>query len=170
MTPTDCRPDYPVQALLIGGPMHDKRLNLEAGTTEYVCTESNLNAAHIPTNHGYNESKYVYYRDLGDLSLFVHEICKIPDAHRVPALHRAAQKKIQDLYDEKADLKVTLEERQAEIAALKEEQAEFAGLSLEAINCAKQARRHLEAVAINATAAMDLLPEYTPVVLRPEES
>lgn len=88
--PTDCNPSYPVNAILLGGPMHGKRLNFE-DKKDYTCVEGNLNAGQIPTQYGYNESKYKFCMDLGGMSLFLHEIATVPDSHRVPALLQACR-------------------------------------------------------------------------------
>lgn len=105
--PTDTRGDYPLKALLIGGPSHLKRLNFEEGTADYTVTETSTTTGKgydlpVPAGSGFFESKYKISSvvDESGCTLFLHESVTLPGIHRLPKAAEQARGSIRTLQNE----------------------------------------------------------------------
>lgn len=112
--PVDCRPDYPVNALMLGGPLHNKRLNLEESALRvgHPSVEGVLYAHHvaptgcpeIPADNKTRSCRYVYWKQLGKGSVPVwNEWQKsggialfIPETLAAPAAWKALPMLVED--------------------------------------------------------------------------
>lgn len=119
MTPSDVNPLLPVEALLLGGPAHNKRINLtqRAKLEGYTVTESRMHATklggsqgHVETSMPHHETLYVFWRTLGGVDVFVAKPLIEPDAYMLREWLTSAQEnwqaaleKQQALYREKLD-------------------------------------------------------------------